>query len=307
VLFRSLCLFVLFVFFAFAHAQSDPNLFQMVLEKDGNMSQAFNEGNATKFASFYDVKAHLMPPGDEDLIGRDAIAAFAQGMIDSGVKTATFTPLEVDHIHRSPVQDWAYERGTYELQLADGSVFDQGNYVVVWYRGGLKHYWTAYYDIFVSSMPAPAAYPRVDGSKRKPLELAGGPMVPADDALMQAISNGNDEWMSAYASGQPQDVANCYCSNGTVLANHQASPISGQSAIADFFQGAMSSGVATIDLTIVEVNVAYDDGVAYEKSTYVFKDQFGNPLDTGKYIVIWRMEDDAFHLYIDCFNSDKAQ
>jgi len=286
-----ICLLIFTITYS-ATAQDDPQLHMAMQSLETKMAEAFSAGNASQLANFYNKAAHLLEPGEEDLIGRDAIAAAFQGLMDSGAKTANFTTVEVNYVHKYHT-GWAYEQGTYLLQTEDGSTFDQGNYLIIWNRPKNEHHWNAYYDIFVSQTPSAVNRAPVDRSLLKSAEAL--PAVPADSALMQAIQDGNDAWMTAYDNGDSAAVAACYCSNATVLANH-AMPI-----------GAMQGGVASIELNIVEVNVAYDDNVAYEKSTYIFKDQFGNVLDTGKYIVVWRMEEGSYKLYIDCFNSDKAR
>jgi len=189
-------------------------------------------------------------------------------------------------------------------------VFDQGNYVVVWSRSRDKHRWTALYDISVSSLP-PQAVPRVNYRLAQAvpvrLDATPRPRSPQEDKLYQTIEQQNLVWMSFYDSADPDGVASCYQANATLLPNH-AMAVQSQANISDFFSAAMQAGIAEIDLSIVEVNYAYEDNIAYEKSTYVFKDQNGNTLDTGKYIVIWTQDGDGtYRLYIDCFNSDKNQ
>jgi ketosteroid isomerase-like protein len=292
-------------------AKSDnPDLHHAIQDQETKMAMAMNSGNATLFASYYDPKAHFMQAGDEDLVGRDAIAAAVQGLLDSGVKSVNFTALEVDFIHKYPV-GWAYERGSYFMYNGDGSVFDQGYYVVVWNRPRDQHQWLAYYDIPVSSLPATASVNQLQSTvKTQALVPATprrprAPATPQGDKLLDAITGANLVIMSAYDSGDAGGVAACYELNATVLPNH-SDPVVGTEAIQLFFQGAMNSGIAEIELTIVEVNYSYDDGVAYEKSTYIFRDENGNITDIGKYIVIWRhLDGDTYKVYIDCFNSDK--
>jgi len=285
----------------------NPDLHQAIQDRENEMAAAMSAGNASLYASYYDPRAHLMLPGDDDYVGRDAIESAVQGLIDGGVKTATFQSIEVNFIHKFP-HGWAYERGNYTLLNSAGQIFDAGNYVVVWSRTRDQHHWYPYYDINVSILPVSSVSRRsVPARQAVSYPRVPAPRTPEEDKLYDAITGANLEWMAAYDSADYDGVAALYTSNATLLPNHSPA-VMGTTDIAQFFQNAMTSGIAQIDLSIIEVNVAYADNVAYEKSTYVFKDEDGNIIDEGKYIVIWSHEDGAtYKLYIDCFNSDKSQ
>jgi len=384
-----------------AKAQDNPDLHQTIQKRESMLADALASGNASAAADFYDPKAHFMPAGQDDIVGREAIAEYAQQLIDMDVNTVNFTAVEVDYIHKYP-NGWAYERGTYQFNFANGTLFDEGNYLVIWSRSHGAHHWSAYYDIPVSSMAKSAGTPTDESSRSTQLQDAEhhhrrhhhhdedaeeeehnddhaepepreeeeedeeeqepahdeeadedeeepsrhhghhhshhhghhhssserrtrtphtphtprrthGPVVrggdggPNDDKLLTAIANANLNWMSAFDSQDAAGVAALYEVNATLLPNHAPAQM-GRDAIQAFFQGAMNSGVAEIELTIEEVNVAFDDNVAYEKSTYVFRDGDGKVLDVGKYIVVWRqLPGDTYRLYIDCFNSNMSE
>ena len=79
-------------------------------------------------------------------------------------------------------------------------------------------------------------------------------------------------------------------------------PIRGTEAIAKFWQSALSSGVAAIELKTVEV---YGQGTrATEVGEYVLRDKAGKVLDRGKYIVIWRNQDGQWKLLRDMFSTN---
>lgn len=68
------------------------------------------------------------------------------------------------------------------------------------------------------------------------------------------------------------------------------------------FEGMADMGIASIDLQTSEVEAA--ENFAYEVGNYALMGEDGSEVDSGKYIVIWRMEDGEWKLHRDIFNSD---
>ena len=103
---------------------------------------------ARRVAALYTQDAQAFPPGGDAVTGRPAIQKFWQGVMDSGVKGAKLTTVEV-----TAAGDMAHEVGRYELSGADGKRLDHGKYVVVWKRDGGQ--WKLHRDIWNTSA-APA-------------------------------------------------------------------------------------------------------------------------------------------------------
>lgn len=107
----------------------------------------FAAGNAGGLAATYTADAMAFPPGSEIVKGRAAIQKMWQGVIDSGVKSATLSTTEVES-HG----DVAHEVGKYAMKDASGKVLDSGKYLVVWKRE--QGTWRIHRDIWNSSPPS---------------------------------------------------------------------------------------------------------------------------------------------------------
>lgn len=100
--------------------------------------------DAQAIAATYTEDAELLPPGSPELRGRDAIRAYWQGAIDMGVARAEMSRRELVRLGED-----AYEVGQFTLYGADGSVLDQGKFIVVWRQEQGEWRWRR--DIFNSS------------------------------------------------------------------------------------------------------------------------------------------------------------
>lgn len=88
---------------------------------------AFKRGDGAAMAKLYTAQGQLLPANSDFVRGADAIRTFWQGAIDSGLKEAVLTTIEVEG-HG----DTAIEVGRYQLLAAAAAVADQGKYVVIW-------------------------------------------------------------------------------------------------------------------------------------------------------------------------------
>lgn len=124
-----------------------------------------------------------------------------------------------------------------------------------------------------------------------------------DLASSKTIIEGiNAEFASYVAKGDSVSLANFYTSDAKMLgANMPAA--SGRSAIQSAFAGMFAAmGTPTISFTTLEV-WGNEAGLT-EEGTYKMSDKDGKQIDTGKYLVFWKMEDGKWKLHRDCFNSD---
>ena len=113
---------------------------------------AFGRGDAAGLANLYTVGGQLLPPNSEVVAGRDAIRAFWQGALDSGLTEATLDTVEVDSTGETAV-----EVGRYTLRGTHERVADTGKYVVVWKTEGGG--WKLHRDIWNTSRPvAPSQF-----------------------------------------------------------------------------------------------------------------------------------------------------
>lgn len=110
-------------------------------------SEAFLKRDASLAASAYDEHAIVFPPDSKPIQGKQAIESFWKGMIDSGVREAHLTTVEL-----SGGGDYVHVRGTgvLKVQPQDGKPSERKiKYVVIW-----KHTangWKIDWDIWNSS------------------------------------------------------------------------------------------------------------------------------------------------------------
>ena len=103
--------------------------------------QAFAQADAARLASLYTENAQLLPPGGEIAHGWEAIRAFWQAAMDSGITAARLEIAEVEE-HG----DTAIEVSRYTLLGAGEQVLDQGKYIVIWKQE--RGQWKLHRDIF---------------------------------------------------------------------------------------------------------------------------------------------------------------
>ena len=118
-----------------------------ILACNKHFMDEFGRGDAAALANLYTVGGQLLPPNSEVLAGREAIRAFWQAALDSGLTGATLDTVEVDSMGET-----AAEVGRYTLRGKGGQVADAGKYVVVWKREGGG--WKLHRDIWNTNRPA---------------------------------------------------------------------------------------------------------------------------------------------------------
>jgi uncharacterized protein (TIGR02246 family) len=109
---------------------------------------AFNKQDAAGIAATYSPDASAFPPNASIVKGRDAIQKMWQDVLTSGIASASLVTTEVESSG-----NLAYESGTYEMKLKDGTVADKGKYCVVWKK--VNGQWMLHRDIWSTDMPAP--------------------------------------------------------------------------------------------------------------------------------------------------------
>jgi len=111
---------------------------------------AYNQGNAAGVAALYTKNGQLLPAHSDFVTNQQAIQAFWQGAMDSGIKSAKLETIEAEDNG-----DTAYEVGKYTLQGDGGKLLDTGKYVVIWKQEDGQ--WKLHRDIWTSSLPVPAS------------------------------------------------------------------------------------------------------------------------------------------------------
>jgi ketosteroid isomerase-like protein len=123
-----------------------------------------------------------------------------------------------------------------------------------------------------------------------------------------AADAANKRFVDLYNKGDAAAAAKVYASDAIVMPPN-GSPVNGQSAIAEFWQGAYKNGVRNVNLTTTEFET--HGSYAHELGTYqlVVQGADGNVVarDNGKYMVLWkRNANGQWQWYRDIYNSSVA-
>ena len=107
-------------------------------------------------------------------------------------------------------------------------------------------------------------------------------------------------FMDTFARGDAAGMAALYPEEGQVLPPN-GDFVTGHEQVEAFWGAIFDMGIKKAEIEIVEVE-AYGD-TAVEVSRYTMLGDAGQMLDKGKYIVVWKQEDDQWKLHRDIFNS----
>jgi ketosteroid isomerase-like protein len=103
-------------------------------------------------------------------------------------------------------------------------------------------------------------------------------------AVRDAIAATNRTFMEAFGKGNASGAVAVYTRDAKLLPPN-SDFVSSAQAIRGFWQGAMDMGVKQARLETVELEVHGE--AAFEVGTYVLEGAGGQPLDSGKYMVVW--------------------
>lgn len=125
-------------------------------------------------------------------------------------------------------------------------------------------------------------------------------MVFAGDSVKQSIHDGNTKLMKAFGS-DASAIASLYTKSGQLMpAGSEA--IEGHSNIAKFWQGVFDAGITGVTLKTLEVSTMGD--TAAEVGKLELRNKEGKVIDTGKYVVVWKLVDGTWKLHRDIWTSN---
>lgn len=110
-----------------------------------------------------------------------------------------------------------------------------------------------------------------------------------------------DVWQAAFETGDPAAIAALYTEDGAVLPPN-AETVTGREAIGKFWAAFLGAG---INGTIEDTEAYAQGDLGYKVGTYTITDAEGTVVDEGKYVEVWKRENDAWQLHRDIFNSSR--
>ena len=122
------------------------------------------------------------------------------------------------------------------------------------------------------------------------------------EKIREAIAQSNRLYSQGFEKHQAALVVERYSTDGAIMApNTQA--ITGREGFLAFFNGGYEHGIRKVYFQTIKVFGSSGDFVN-EEGLYELKDEKGQTIDRGKYIVVWKKTKSGWKMYRDIFNSD---
>ena len=116
----------------------------------------------------------------------------------------------------------------------------------------------------------------------------------------EGINETNKLFMDAFSAGDAEKVAGFYTANWRFLPDN-SHPVDGRADVQELLQSMMDGGVSSVELITWEVEDCGDTAV--EVGRVVMRGDDDEIVDDGKFIVIWKKENDGWRLHRDIVNS----
>jgi uncharacterized protein (TIGR02246 family) len=115
--------------------------------------EAVHAGDTAAIGALYSADGAVLPPNGARVTGRAAVTEFWTSALTAGISSAVLTTEEVFYAGG----DTATEIGSAVLSAKDGSVVDEGKYIVLWKQEDGA--WRLHRDIWNSNRAAAPATP----------------------------------------------------------------------------------------------------------------------------------------------------
>ncbi len=116
----------------------------------------------------------------------------------------------------------------------------------------------------------------------------------------EGIYETNKLFMDAFSAGDAEKVAGFYTANCRFLPDN-SDPVDGRANVQGLLQSMMDGGVSSVELITWEVEDCGDTAV--EVGRVVMRGDDDEIVDDGKFIVVWKKENDGWRLHRDIVNS----
>jgi uncharacterized protein (TIGR02246 family) len=140
-------LMVALLFLSLGARGADADIKSEIQRLSDKFSEAASRGDAAGVAALYTEDAQLFPPEAAIVKGRAAIQDFWKPLVEGGSVKAKLTTVEA-----TVAGEYVHEIGMFTLKNSDGSLIQEGKYIVIWKRVGKT--WQLYRDIWNSNSPA---------------------------------------------------------------------------------------------------------------------------------------------------------
>ena len=114
------------------------------------------------------------------------------------------------------------------------------------------------------------------------------------------LRRANDTFEATFKRGDAAGIAALYTATGMLLPTGMG-PIEGPAGIEAFWRGALDMGLTQLQLHTQEVEELA--GTAIELGHYALLGPHEQPVDQGKYLVVWKEEHGQWKLHRDIWNS----
>jgi len=121
------------------------------------------------------------------------------------------------------------------------------------------------------------------------------------DNAKKEIDVANKDFVNLFNRGDSIGLANMFTIDGKSMEPNEPAYI-GRGQIQTHYSTVMKAGANKLGL--LTTGLWGDENMLAEEGEFTFMDKDDKILDKGKYIVLWRKEDDKWKLFRDCYNSD---
>jgi uncharacterized protein (TIGR02246 family) len=125
-------------------------------------------------------------------------------------------------------------------------------------------------------------------------------MPDKSDLIREAIVKANENLEATLSNGNPRAIASLYTEDAMLLPTG-SEPIQGRTAIADFWEAVLHMGIKEVKIETREVDA--QGATAIERGEYMLRGNSPDPIDRGKYIVIWKLIQGEWKLHRDIWNT----
>jgi ketosteroid isomerase-like protein len=124
------------------------------------------------------------------------------------------------------------------------------------------------------------------------------------EKIAEAIAQSNRLYSQGFEQHKSALVVERYSTDGAIMASNMQA-INGPAGFLAFFNGGYEHGIRKIDFQTTKV-FGFSGDFVNEEGLYELKDEKGQTIDRGKYIVVWKKTKSGWKMYRDIFNTNMS-